>query len=278
MIFDYTPLNRFATERLVDLGKTALGSFVRSQPFQTVRNAVLDASSLGTPEQTYIKAMTGGDPQGVQLSNDQLARLKEAHNVQKDPSRRPIVREFDPNHWQWEGMTPAQLEIERDFHNKNHRKWDNNRLAKFNSPYITTYGHRDNDSGYGRDLKLTFGGLSMTPQDDGGMRIYDEWDIDSAAEVAKDATTGLGKDAKDSFTKIHDLFEGGSAPSIVANIARNIGTYEPIVTDITVPGSEWNAIDPREATIEERLEPNQGPLLNKLNSFIDSIPTKLPQF
>jgi len=278
MIFDYTPLKRFATERLVDLGKTALGSFVRSQPFQTVRNAVLDASSLGTPEQTYIKAMTGGDPQGVQLSNDQLARLKEAYNVQKDPARKPVVEEFDPTEERWAGMTPAQLQTERDYFNENFRKWDNYELAKFNSPIVETYGHSGRDNGYGRDLKMTFGGLSMYPQDDGGMRIYDEWDIDPVAEVAADPSKGIPKDAKDSFTRIHDLIEGGSAPSIVANIAKNMGTYEPIVTDITVPGSEWNAIVPKEATIEERFEPNQGPLLNKLNSFIDSIPTKLPQF
>ena len=265
-------ISRMATDAisrhpLTQVSKNILGQVVRSDPFQAARNAVLDRTTLGLPEKTFIKAMTGGDKQGVQLDNDQLARLKQAYNVQKNPAARPVVTEFDPTVEPFNTMTPEELQVEKKFYDENFRKYENDALARFNSPYVSTYGHNRDSSGYGRDLKMTFGGLSMKPTKQGGMRIYDKWDIDKASDVSGDHTTGIDQNATDSLSAIQDLTEGGSLPSIIANTARGLGTYEPIVTDIVIPRSEWSAITPREATIDERLMPNQGPILSRLNSM-----------
>lgn len=267
-------LKRFALQAIernpfVQAGKFGLGKLVRSDPFQHLRNAALERTPLGLPEKTFIKAMTGGDkvtPGGIQLSDDQLARLKQAHTVQKDPSRMPVVREFNANSSWFADMSPAELEKERQFHNEQFRDPDARALARFNSPYVTTYGRYQNESGYGRDLKMTLGGLSMTntPQ---GMRIQDEWHIDPVKAVAADHTTGIRKDAIDRFDAIHDLGEGGHLPSIIANTAQALGTYEPIQIDQTIPTNKWNSIVPREATLDERMASNQGPVLQTLNDL-----------
>ena len=59
-------LSRFATDAvannpIIQAGRLGLGSLVRSEPFQHLRNAALDRTPLGLPEKTFIKAMTGGD-------------------------------------------------------------------------------------------------------------------------------------------------------------------------------------------------------------------------
>ena len=81
---------------------------------------------------------------------------------------------------------------------------------------------------------MTLGGLSMTNNPD-GMRIQDTWDIDPASEVAKDPTTGITERDKDSIDLIQDLQEGGNVPSLIANAARALNTYEPIEIDKTIP-------------------------------------------
>ena len=279
-------LKRFALQAIeqnpmVQAGKFGLGKLVRSHPFQHLRNAALERTPLRLPEKTFIKAMTGGDsvtPGGINLSDDQLARLKQAYQDQKNPSMKPIVREFDPTadtysieqQKEFAKMSPEQLAKERDFFNKNFRQADNNALAKFNSPYITTYGPNHEMSDYGRDLKMTLGGLSMTktPQ---GMRIQDVWDIDTAKEVSSDSTTGIGKNAEDKFDQIQDLKEGGQIPSIIANTARAMGTYEPINIDQTISTDDWNKIQARPATLDERMGQNQGEVLQRLNKLYGQI-------
>ena len=267
-------LSRFATDAIannpvVQAGRVGLGALVRSEPFQHLRNAALDRTSLGLPEKTFIKAMTGGDkvtPGGIELSDDQLARLKQAYTDQKDPSRRPVVYEFDPSREQFAGMSPEELERERQWYNENIRKYDNDALAKFNSPYVSTYGSTPGMSGYGRDLKMTLGGLSMTNTPD-GMRIQDTWDIDPASEVAKDASTGITERDKDRLDLVVDLQEGGNVPSLIANAARALNTYEPIEIDQTIPANTWNSITPREISFEERVAGNQGPALQTINNL-----------
>lgn len=271
-------LSRFATDAvannpIIQAGRLGLGSLVRSEPFQHLRNAALDRTPLGLPEKTFIKAMTGGDkvtPGGIEFSDDQLARLKQAYTDQKDPSRRPVVMEFDPNREEFAGMSPEELERERQFYNENFRKYDNDALAKFNSPYVSTYGSSPKTSGYGRDLKMTLGGLSMTNNPD-GMRIQDAWDIDPASEVAKDPTTGITERDKDSIDLIQDLQEGGNVPSLIANAARALNTYEPIEIDKTIPADTWDSITPREISFEERVAGNQGAGLQTLNSLYSNL-------
>lgn len=271
-------LSRFATDAIannpvVQAGRVGLGALVRSEPFQHLRNAALDRTSLGLPEKTFIKAMTGGDrvtPGGIELSNDQLARLKQAYTDQKDPSRRPVVMEFDPSREEFAGMSPEELERERQFYNENFRKYDNDALAEFNSPYVSTYGNTPGTSGYGRDLKMTLGGLSMTNTPD-GMRIQDTWDIDPASEVAKDTSTGINERDKDRLDLVQDLKEGGNVPSLIANAARALNTYEPIEIDQTVPANTWNSITPREVSFEERVAGNQGAALQTLNNLYSNL-------
>jgi len=280
-MFSSSDVKRFATNfisqhPLIHGSKAVLGGLVRSKPFQNLRNAVVDnAPGIGLPERTFIKAMTGGDtvtPGGIKLTDDQLARLKQAHTVQKDPTRKPILREFKPEEVKIPGMSfndlsPEQQKSEVDFFNETFRAIDNDKLAKFNSPYITTYGHKSSDSGYGRDLKMTFGGLSMRPTPEGGMNIQDQWKIDDAATVAADKTTGMR--GQDTFDRKLDLIEGGSIPSIIASVAKGLGTYEPINIDKTISPRDWQGITPRESSFTERVEDNLSPGLSKLNEGYD---------
>ena len=106
-------------------------------------------------------------------------------------------------------MSPEELERERQFYNENFGSMTTMLLPNSNSPYVSTYGSSPKTSGYGRDLKMTLGGLSMTNNPD-GMRIQDTWDIDPASEVAKDPTTGITERDKDSIDLIQDLQEGGT--------------------------------------------------------------------
>lgn len=287
-MFSSSDVKRFATNfisqhPLTRGSKAVLGGLVRSKPFQNLRNAVVDnAPGIGLPERTFIKAMTGGDtvtPGGIKLTDDQLARLKQAHTVQKDPTRKPIVREFEPDKFKlddgrtFNDLSPERQKAEVDFFNDNFRAGDNNKLAKFNSPYITTYGHKSSDNGYGRDLKMTFGGLSMRPTPEGGMNIQDQWKIDDAATVASDGSTGFDAQfAKpDTFDRKLDLIEGGSIPSIIASVAKGLGTYEPININKTISPSDWQGITPRESSFTERVESNLSPGLSKLNKRYDSL-------
>ena len=125
-------------------------------------------------------------------------------------------------------------------------------------------------SGYGRDLKMTLGGLSMTNTPD-GMRIQDTWDIDPASEVAKDASTGITERDKDRLDLVVDLQEGGNVPSLIANAARALNTYEPIEIDQTIPANTWNSITPREISFEERVANNQGPALQAMNNLYSNL-------
>jgi hypothetical protein len=278
-------ISRFATNAIaqnpfIQGSKAVLGGLVRSEPFQNLRNAVVDNTpGIGLPERTFIKAMTGGDTVtagGIELNDDQLARLKQAYSIQKAPTRTPIVREFEPDRFttkdggSFYDLSPEKQKAEIDFFNKNFRAHDNNRLAKFNSPYITTYAENNADhSGYGRDLKMTFGGLSMRPTPEGGMNIQDQWKIDDAATVAADKNSGFSSKSKDTFDRKIDLVEGGNIPSIIASVAKGLGTYEPINIDKTISPNHWQDITPREASFEERVTSNISPGLSKLNEGYD---------
>ena len=78
----------------------------------------------------------GGDkvtPGGIEFSDDQLARLKQAYTDQGS-FEKACCHGFDPNREEFAGMSPEELERERQFYNENFRKYDNDALAKFNSP------------------------------------------------------------------------------------------------------------------------------------------------
>ena len=89
--------------------------------------------------------------------------------------------------------------------------------------------------------------------------------------VAKDPTTGITERDKDSIDLIQDLQEGGNVPSLIANAARALNTYEPIEIDKTIPADTWDSITPREISFEERVAGNQGAGLQTLNSLYSNL-------
>ena len=68
-----------------------------------------------------------------------------------------------------------------------------------------------------------------------------------------------------------DLQEGGNVPSLIANAARALNTYEPIEIDQTIPANTWNSINPREISFEERVANNQGPALQAMNNLYSNL-------
>ena len=123
------------------------------------------------------------------------------------------------------------------------------------SPVVSTYSQ-------GRDMRMAYGNLSVFPQPDGGVRIYDRWKVDSDLGGQKDQADRVG-----------DLGEGGPIPSLIYNVAKNLGTYKPVDIDVTVPGDVWRSIEPvyperEKFFIDKQIERvNQGPLLNTLNKI-----------
>lgn len=265
-------IEKFATDiftrpPIVQLGGPILRNVVRSEPFQNLRNAALELTGLPLPEKTFIRAMTGGDkvtPGGVSLSDDHLALLKQA-KIDKEKNAPYQYPPFDPNNPEFAGMSPAQLKKEEDFYNENFVNPAKKELAQWESPVVSTYGHMLDQHGYNRDLKLTLGNLSMIDTPDGGMKIIDTWDVDPAGK------TGVNQfdnpDWKDEVDRVGDLIEGGPMASLIYNAANALGTYEPIEISHTIPGNKWNSIQAREGTLDERLEPNQGPILSGLNNI-----------
>ena len=122
------------------------------------------------------------------------------------------------------------------------------------SPVVNTYPQ-------GRDMRMAYGNLSVFPQPDGGVRIYDRWKVDKNL---------MGTDQAD---RVGDLGEGGPIPSLIYNVAKNLGTYKPFDIDVTVSGDEWRNIEPiypkrkQGFDLDEIERENQGNILNTLNKL-----------
>jgi len=233
-------------------GDSVLSHLVRSRPFQALRNAALDKFEVGLPERTFIKAMTGGDRFGTtKLNPEQLSRLKQAYDDQKGPSNAP-------------------KKPEPEYSDEISMKYYNDNLADYNSPIVSTYGNITQQSPYGRDLKMTLGNFQMTPTEEGGMNIYDRWDVDPDDVATKDPGTGLAGQ-NSTFDRILDLTEGGSVPSLITRAAQQLGTYEPIEIRQNIPAKEWKTIKAKRVPWDQTMEDNQGAGLQQMNNLYGSI-------
>lgn len=233
-------------------GVPVLSNLVRSRPFQALRNAALDKFEVGLPERTFIKAMTGGDKLGTtELNPEQLSRLKQAYNDQKGPSNAP-------------------KKPEPEYSDDASMKYYNDNLADYNSPIVSTYGNITQQSPYGRDLKMTLGNLQMTPTEEGGMDIYDRWDVDPDDVATNAPETGLAGQ-NSTFDRILDLTEGGPIPSLVTRAAQHLDTYEPIEIRQNIPADEWQSIEAKGLPLGETLVENQEPSLQYANDLYKKI-------
>lgn len=250
---------------------------------QGARDFVLDRVAP-RPEALFIKAMTGGAPTQTTMNPTELGKIKDAFYAQKkfalksdqevlqkmtaayqsalDAQKKNPNSPFGP----LMHIGPPTLEMAQQV-NANAKKAQEN-------PVVNLYGH-------GRDMRMAYGNLSVFPQPDGGVRIYDRWKVDKNFGGQQDTNTRVG-----------DLQEGGPLPSLLYNAANKLGLYKPFDIDVTIPGDQWNQINrigpekPEEGEIITKMTPekmsekmselmkkgqvtNQGALLNALNSHIE---------
>jgi len=240
---------------------------------QGVRDFALDRF-VSKPEALFIKAMTGGAPTQTTMNKTELGQIKDAFQTQKlTPLKSPQELLEEANRQQadyvnsdkyfGETLTPPTLEDMQ-------KKYDKAK-AEQQSPVTNLYGHA-------RDVNMAYGFLSVYPQADGGVRIYDRWKVDEDV-LRRD-------DEKD---RVGDLIAGGPIASLVYNAANKLGTYKPFDIDVTVPGEEWEKIQPigpqpdfytpdpsktLSERYEDRMKDKQGSLLYFLNNLYNNYKAK----
>ncbi|REJ63028.1 MAG: hypothetical protein DWQ21_04505 [Bacteroidetes bacterium] len=228
--------------------------------YQKLRDFVVDRF-LPRPEALFTKAMTGGAPTQTEMTPTELAKVKGMYQLKRDV---PLLKEeevfqnlndaYELNqqfpHYDAEGnpkeLTPPTIENAKNIVAKQKKFLE--------SPVVNTYPQ-------GRDMRMAYGNLSVFPQPDGGVRIYDRWKVDKNL---------MGTDQAD---RVGDLGEGGPIPSLIYNVAKNLGTYKPFDIDVTVSGDEWRNIEPiypkrkQGFDLDEIERENQGNILNTLNKL-----------
>jgi len=243
-----------------NLPQERLSSYGRG--LQKLRDFVVDRF-LPRPEALFTKVMTGGAPTQTEMTPLELAKIKGKYEMKRNT---PLLKEEDvmenlKNHYEFVKQFPKEdadgnpiipppptMEDAKTIvaEQKRHLK---------ESPVVSTYDQ-------GRDMRMAYGNLSVFPQPDGGVRIYDRWKVDK----------NLGGQ-KDKADRVGDLGEGGPIPSLIYNVAKNVGTYKPVDIDVTVPGDVWRDIEPVYPKREQTFDPdkiakeNQGSLLNTLNNL-----------
>ena len=241
-----------------NLPQDKLSSYGRG--LQRLRDFVVDRF-LPRPEALFTKVMTGGAPTQTEMTPLELAKIKGKYEMKRNT---PLLKEEDvmqglENHYKFlkefpkkdaDGNPiippPLTMEDAKAIVAKQKRELE--------SPVVSTYDQ-------GRDMRMAYGNLSVFPQPDGGVRIYDRWKVD------KDL---IGEDKAD---RVGDLGEGGPIPSLIYNVAKNVGTYKPVDIDVTVPGDVWRDIEPvypkkRQTWDTDKIaKENQGSLLNALNNL-----------
>ena len=201
---------------------------VLQKGFQGVRDFALDRF-VPRPEALFIRAMTGGGPAQTTMTPTELGKIKDAFQTQKrakliDPQEAFKQANKEYTDFVNSGspfaslLIPPTLEGAQQAYAK--------AKAEQEDPVTSLYGH-------GRDMKMAYGNLSVYPQPDGGVRIYDRWKVDKNIGGREDETDRVG-----------DLMEGGPVASLVYTAANKLGTYKPFDIDVTVPGEEWKKIKP----------------------------------
>ena len=227
---------------------------------QRLRDFVVDRF-LPRPEALFTKVMTGGAPTQTEMTPLELAKIKGKYEMKRNT---PLLKEEDvmeglENHYKFLKEFPKKDAdgnpiIPPPFTMEDAKAIVAKQKRDLESPVVSTYDQ-------GRDMRMAYGNLSVFPQPDGGVRIYDRWKVD------KDL---IGEDKAD---RVGDLGEGGPIPSLIYNVAKNVGTYKPVDIDVTVPGDVWRNIEPvypkkRQTWDTDKIaKENQGSLLNALNNL-----------
>ena len=241
-----------------NLPQDKLSSYGRG--LQRLRDFVVDRF-LPRPEALFTKVMTGGAPTQTEMTPLELAKIKGKYEMKRNT---PLLKEEDvmeglENHYKFLKEFPKKDAdgnpiIPPPFTMEDAKAIVAKQKRDLESPVVRTYDQ-------GRDMRMAYGNLSVFPQPDGGVRIYDRWKVD------KDL---IGEDKAD---RVGDLGEGGPIPSLIYNVAKNVGTYKPVDIDVTVPGDVWRNIEPvypkkRQTWDTDKIaKENQGSLLNALNNL-----------
>lgn len=269
-------------------------SIVRSAPFQSIRDAVLEKSGLPKPEQFFIKGMTGGSKDITTMTPEELSLVKGAYAAKQNI--KPVSEEELSN------MMKMQPIFYKDFVEQTKKQYasaseelKNSPLGKgmfktINTPFNPNQalqglqagidaqqeyakGPVTNLYGQGRDMKMAYGSLSVYPQPSGGVQIYDRWKVDKAEQVMPGSNKmGLG----DKADRVADLQEGGPIPSLIYNAAKSLGTYEPFDIRVNVSPEQWKNTQEninKNGTIKSKEE--QGSALNFLNTFYTNFKNKI---
>ena len=241
-----------------NLPQDKLSSYGRG--LQRLRDFVVDRF-LPRPEALFTKVMTGGAPTQTEMTPLELAKIKGKYEMKRNT---PLLKEENvmeglENHYKFLKEFPKKDAdgnpiIPPPFTMEDAKAIVAKQKRDLESPVVSTYDQ-------GRDMRMAYGNLSVFPQPDGGVRIYDRWKVD------KDL---IGEDKAD---RVGDLGEGGPIPSLIYNVAKNVGTYKPVDIDVTVPGDVWRNIEPvypkkRQTWDTDKIaKENQGSLLNALNNL-----------
>jgi hypothetical protein len=277
---------------------------VRSAPFQAARDFLLEKSGLPKPEQFFIKGMTGGSRDINKMTPEELALVKGSYD--KKYNTKPLSDEEMFN------MAKMKQSAYANFVEEAKKKYTAASQETKNSPfgqvmfnainepfdinkalesvklamemkkdYVKNSGPVVNLYGQGRDMKMAYGNLSVYPQPDGGVQIYDRWKVDKANQVIPGMEkTGI-KDQPDS---VLDLGEGGPIPSLIYNAAKSLGTYEPFDIRVNVSPQEWQNVQGKinnPTSSNAKIDMNtvkkdeQGFLLNQINDLYYKIKQKI---
>jgi len=271
---------------------------VRSAPFQAVRDVVLEKSGLPKPEQFFIKAMTGGSRDITTMTPEELSLVKGAYNEKYDTTPLTDAQLYE--------MAKAQELNHKAFIEQAKEKYASASLKEKNSPlgqmllqtintpfninnvmtgikeaietnknYLKNSGPVVNLYGQGRNMKMAYGSLSVFPQAEGGVKIYDRWKVDPADKVVP----GLEKmGLADRADAVADLGEGGPIPALIFNAAKSLGTYEPFDIRVNVPAEEWQNITGKtykQTTPADFKREEQGDILNRLNTLYFQMKEKI---
>lgn len=284
-----------ADSRFISAPQISPAAVVRSAPFQTARDFLLEKSGLPKPEQFYIKGMTGGSRDITTMTPEELALIKGPYD--KKYNTKPLSDEemFNMAKMQQSSHASFVEGAKKDYaaasqETKNspygqailnaiNTPFDiNNALEtvkiadKMEKDYARNSGPVVNLYEQGRDMKMAYGNLSVYPQPGGGVQIYDRWKVDKAKRI------------RDKADMVLDLGEGGPIPSLIYNAAKSLGTYEPFDIRVNVSPQEWQNVqgkinNPTSSNAKMDMgtvnRDEQGFLLNQINNLYSKIKQKI---
>ena len=268
---------------------------VRSAPFQTARDFLLEKSGLPKPEQFYIKGMTGGSRDINKMTPEELALVKGSYDEKYNTKPLSDEEMFNMAKMQQSSHASFVEKAKKDYaaasqETKNspfgqvmfnviNDPFDINKALetvkianKIEKDYVRNSGPVVNLYGQGRDMKMAYGNLSVYPQPDGGVQIYDRWKVDKA------------KYTRDKQDFVLDLGEGGPIPSLIYNAAKSLGTYEPFDIRVNVSPQEWQNVQGKinnPTSNNAKINMNtvnrdeQGFLLSQINNLYSKIRQKI---